>query len=88
MISDGPNTVTVPDVKGWDEKVAKPYLEALGFRVTETQVVSNTYNKGFVESIDKAGQSVPKGTTVTLRVSNTNLTTAAPTVATTAGTGQ
>lgn len=86
VISSGPDTVTVPDLKGVDEKIAKPYLEALGLRVKEIQVVSNTYNKGLVESVDMAGQNVPVGTTVNLRVSNTTLTTAAPATTTPANT--
>lgn len=81
VISSGPDTVTVPDLKGVDEKIAKPYLEALGLRVTEIPVVSSTYTKGLVESVDDAGKSVPVGTKINLRVSNTTLTTAAPTTA-------
>lgn len=81
VISGGPQNTTVPDVKGWNVNQAKPYLEALGFRVQVTTIVSTTVNKDIVESVDAAGKSLPEGSTVTLRVSGSTLTTVAPSTA-------
>ncbi|MDD2361471.1 MAG: PASTA domain-containing protein [Oscillospiraceae bacterium] len=80
VISAGPEKITVPDVSGWHSDQAKLYLEALGFRVTIMPVVSDTVDKDMVESVQEAGNQLEVGSKVTLRVSETTLTTtAAPT---------
>lgn len=75
VISAGPSTVTVPDVRNWDHAQAKLYLEALGFRVFEMPVVSTSYDINRVESVSDMGKSLPVGSTLTLRYSNTAQTT-------------
>lgn len=75
VISDGPENVTVPDVAGWNYQQAEAYLKALGFRVEVMRVVSETVDRDLVESVSNAGESLPEGTKLTLRVSETTLTT-------------
>ncbi len=83
VISAGPETITVPDVSGWNYQHAKLYLEALGFKVDEMRVVSDTVDIDLVESVSDVGKPLELGSTVTIRVSNTKkTTTAAPTTTT------
>lgn len=78
IISAGPEKITVPDVSGWKSEQAKLYLEALGFRVTLLPVVSETVDRDIVESVQEAGEQLKEGSNVTLRVSETTLTTTPP----------
>ena len=75
VISAGPETITVPDVSGWNYQHAKLYLEALGFKVDEMRVVSDTVDIDLVESVSEVGKQLELGSTVTIRVSNTKKTT-------------
>ena len=75
VISAGPETITVPDVSGWNYQHAKLYLEALGFKVDEMRVVSDTVDIDLVESVSEVGKQLELGSTVTNRVSNTKKTT-------------
>lgn len=69
IISAGPETKQVPDVTGWNYDHAKLYLEALGFTVKRSDIVSEVYDFNIVESGDVTGESLPEGSTVVLRVS-------------------
>ena len=72
--------VKVPDVRGWKQEHAKAYLEALGFRVNVLQLQSSDMEKGLVDSTDPVvGTEKRLGDTITLRVSNVEATTTAPT---------
>lgn len=84
VISAGPETITVPDVSGWNCQHARLYLEALGFKVDEMRVVSDTVDIDLVESVSEAGKQLELGSTVTIRVSNTKKTTTTTPTATTA----
>lgn len=76
VISAGSDTLTVPDVAGWSADNAEAYLKALGLRVERLPIASETTDYGYVESIEEAGKQVKLGEKVTLRVSETHLTTA------------
>lgn len=84
VISAGPETITVPDVSGWNYQHAKLYLEALGFKVDEMRVVSDTVDIDLVESVSEVGKQLELGSTVTIRVSNTKKTTTTTPTTTTA----
>lgn len=84
VISAGPETITVPDVSGWNCQHARLYLEALGFKVDEMRVVSDTVDIDLVESVSEAGKQLELGSTVTIRVSNTKKTTTTTPTTTTA----
>ncbi|MFF2452398.1 transglycosylase domain-containing protein [Isoptericola sp. NPDC058082] len=61
-------TVTVPDVTGWDIAKATRELEKLQL-VVSTRAQNGDERKGTVLQVSGAGQEVPVGTTVTLVVS-------------------
>lgn len=84
VISAGPETITVPDVSGWNCQHARLYLEALGFKVDEMRVVSDTVDIDLVESVSEVGKQLELGSTVTIRVSNTKKTTTTTPTTTTA----
>lgn len=75
IISAGPEEITVPDVAGWNVRHATLYLEALGFQVNEVRVVSDKVTYDVVEEVENAGEALPLGSTVQLRVSDTVLQT-------------
>ena len=75
VISAGPEKLTVPDVRGWNYKQAQVYLEALGFVVQTVPVVSQTVDFELVEEVGSMGQSLPEGSIVVLRYSETRQTT-------------
>ena len=67
VVSSGPPLVAVPDVQGEQVADARAELEALGFEVQVQEVLGGFF--GTVRSTDPAaGQSIPKGTTITLTV--------------------
>lgn len=67
VVSKGPELVKVPDVTGKTIEEAKSTLTGLGFKVKE-----NLYFDGFFGMVRfqdiKAGEEVPKGTTISLTV--------------------
>ncbi len=69
-VSQGLKPIQVPDETGQPFANAKSALEGLGFTVTRTDVSSDTQAQGVVVSEDpQPGTSQPKGTTITLAVS-------------------
>lgn len=70
VVAKGIKKITMPDVVGKDYKVAKYELEALGFKVTIKNVVSDKVEKDLVvkQSLKEKEQFV-SGTKVTLEVS-------------------
>ncbi|MBR6689373.1 MAG: PASTA domain-containing protein, partial [Clostridia bacterium] len=70
VVAKGVKKITMPDVVGKDYKVAKYELEALGFKVTIKNVVSDKVEKDLVvkQSLKEKEQFV-SGTKVTLEVS-------------------
>jgi len=70
VVSKGPAPVEIPPVKGKTRDEAKATLEALGFKVTETEEFSTTVKKGDAIRTDPpAGDKVKKGSEVTLVLS-------------------
>ena len=71
VISAGPETLTVPDVSGWEAEHARLYLEALGFRVESVTLAAAEVERGLVQDTTPAqGASLNVGETITLRVSD------------------
>jgi serine/threonine-protein kinase len=70
VISDGPSSVTVPDVRGEDQETAQDALEELGFQVqVEEQETSNPTEEGLVVAQNPGpGVQVAPGSTVTIFV--------------------
>ncbi|ABS04696.1 Stk1 family PASTA domain-containing Ser/Thr kinase [Kineococcus radiotolerans] len=67
VVSSGPPLVQVPAVQGKQVDAVRAQLEGLGFRVQVNNVLGGVF--GTVRDSDPpAGQSVPKGSTVTLTV--------------------
>jgi serine/threonine-protein kinase len=76
-VSSGPDTVTIPDLKGYSVAEARSALTDLNVVVAaQTEPVDDSQqDKGKVDSTDPAaGQQVPTGTTVKLRVSSGKVT--------------
>jgi serine/threonine-protein kinase len=70
VVSDGPAPVVVPDVRGRPLAEAQATLQGAGLRVVVREEFSETVERGrVVDQAPGAGGSVPKGSTVTLRVS-------------------
>jgi beta-lactam-binding protein with PASTA domain len=70
VVSSGQQQVTVPRVVGTQLSAAERLLTDIGLQPS-TESVKSTRPKGFVVAQDPAdGTKVPKGSTVTLRVSN------------------
>ncbi len=66
VVSKGPQLVEVPRVRAMGVEAATDLLEGLGFQVT-TEQSENYLGLGFVFSSDPdQGESVPKGSTITL----------------------
>ena len=76
------NVVTVPtDIPGQTVTAARAELTALGLKPTTKDVPSSVANKGLAVSTDPAGgQSVKKGSTVTINVGGGPKTTTVPNV--------
>ena len=71
VISAGPETLTVPDVSGWEAEHARLYLEALGLRVESVTLAAAEVERGLVQDTTPAqGASLNVGETITLRVSD------------------
>jgi len=69
-VSRGPELVTIHDVSGQPVDQATGTLQSLGFQTTTTKEFSTTVPVGHVIGTDPpAGQSIPKGNSVTLVVS-------------------
>ncbi|WP_380175122.1 Stk1 family PASTA domain-containing Ser/Thr kinase [Kineococcus sp. DHX-1] len=67
VVSSGPPLVQVPDVQGKNVDAVTQQLQALGFKVARDNFLGGVF--GTVRSSDPAaGQSVPKGSTITLTV--------------------
>jgi serine/threonine-protein kinase len=80
-VSRGAKPVTVPDVTGQPYPNAASTLQGAGFTVTRTDIPSDTQASGVVVSEDPpAGQSLPKGSKITLSVSTGPATTQVPDV--------
>ena len=71
-VSQGKNTVTIPDLKGMSEQEAKDALTALGLTLGEiTQVTSASVELGkVVDTNPLTGQTATAGTAVNLLISN------------------
>ena len=84
VISDGPEEIAIPDLKGWDGEQAKMLLEAMGFRVDLVRLKISDMPKGQVQETNPpAGEKKKEGDLIELRVSDVDETTA-PTSSTTA----
>lgn len=67
VVSSGPPLVPVPDVQGKNVDAVTQQLQSLGFKVARNNFLGGVF--GTVRSSDPAaGQSVPKGSTITLTV--------------------
>ncbi|MBQ8751750.1 MAG: PASTA domain-containing protein, partial [Clostridia bacterium] len=71
VISLGKEEITVPDLTGWSEEHARLYLEALGFRVSESiDKLISEHPYGMVDSTDlEVGTKVKPGAAIILYVS-------------------
>ncbi|HEV7148747.1 MAG TPA: PASTA domain-containing protein, partial [Pedococcus sp.] len=71
-VSSGPDTVTLPDLKGYSQDEAKTLLTSLGLKLgTTSQVDGTSVEMGKIITTDPAaGQSVPVGSAVNLKVSS------------------
>ena len=71
-VSSGPGEATVPDVHGYNEDSAKTAIAAIGLTVSKVQPVDDpSVDKGLViETVPKAGDTVPAGSAVVLKVSS------------------
>jgi serine/threonine protein kinase len=72
-VSKGGNTVSVPDLRGYDEDTAKTSLSNLGLKYEVTTGSSDSYGEGEVIKMSPApGQKVAAGTTITLTVNGSD----------------
>ena len=62
-------TVTVPNLAGADKAEVRKALELLGLVVQEAEKSDSAYTAGLVDSVEKAGEAVEIGSTVTIYVS-------------------
>jgi serine/threonine-protein kinase len=70
IVSKGPTPVQIPDVSGKTYDDAANALAAVGFKASRADVFDDKIDVGKVVGTDPAaGQSVPKGSTVTINVS-------------------
>ncbi|MHB8188017.1 MAG: Stk1 family PASTA domain-containing Ser/Thr kinase [Dermatophilaceae bacterium] len=71
-VSSGPGEATVPDVHGYNEDSARTAIAAIGLTVSKTQLVDDpSVDKGLViETVPKAGETVPAGSAVVLKVAS------------------
>ncbi|GAA2334442.1 Stk1 family PASTA domain-containing Ser/Thr kinase [Saccharopolyspora halophila] len=68
---EGPEEVPIPDLKGLNMSQAQQKLEAAGLKIALTPKKQETDDPSLVDKIidwDSKGQSVPKGTTITVTV--------------------
>ncbi len=86
VISAGKETITVPDMRGWEEQYARLYLEQCGFVVESVPFVGSTLEAGLVDKTDpKVGDEVKRHSVILMYVSD-KPTTAPSTEPTTAPT--
>ena len=71
-VSGGPGEAAVPDVTGFNVDSAKAAIQAIGLTVGSVQNVNDpTLDKGkVIETVPKAGDTVPAGSAVVLRVAS------------------
>ncbi|HEY8620309.1 MAG TPA: Stk1 family PASTA domain-containing Ser/Thr kinase [Dermatophilaceae bacterium] len=71
-VSSGPGEATVPDVTGYNVDSAKTTIAAIGLTVSKVQTVDDpSVDKGLViETVPKAGETVPAGSAVVLKVAS------------------
>jgi serine/threonine-protein kinase len=71
-VSSGPGDSTVPDVKNYNVDSAKTAIGAVGLTVSKVQTVDDPgVDKGLViETLPKAGETVPAGSAVLLKVAS------------------
>ena len=71
-VSSGPGEATVPDVSGYNTDSAKTTIAAIGLTVSKVQTVDDpSVDKGLViETVPKAGETVPAGSAVVLKVAS------------------
>ena len=67
-VSTGPDTVAVPDLRGYDEATAKQMLDELELSYTTTSAYDDTMGAGNVISYNPGGNVAP-GTTIELVIS-------------------
>ena len=67
-VSTGPSTVTVPDVRGYDEATAQKMLADEGLSYSSTSTYDDSMGEGNVISYSPGGQVAP-GTTIQLVIS-------------------
>jgi eukaryotic-like serine/threonine-protein kinase len=79
-IATGPQPVGVPDVLGRSYSDALATLQGLGFAVRRIDVQSNEPAETVLNQAPSANSAAPKGSTVTLKVSEGPTTTAVPDV--------
>jgi beta-lactam-binding protein with PASTA domain len=66
IVSKGPELVQIPRLRAMGVEAARDQLESLGFKVKEKHAAMYL-GLGYVSSVDPGeGESVPKGSTVTL----------------------
>jgi eukaryotic-like serine/threonine-protein kinase len=68
---EGPETVSIPDIKGLDMSQAQQKLEAAGLKIGLTPTEEETDDSSLVGKIiswDHQGQQVPKGTTINVTI--------------------
>ena len=70
-MSSGPETRTVPDVTGQNRESARTTLESADFVVRVTEIDS-TEPQGRVLEVPQAGERLPTGSTIEIRVSRGN----------------
>ena len=79
-VSIGPKPIAVPNVVGTAYESAESQLQGIGFGVARTNVESNEPEGLVVSQEPPAGASRPKGSTITLRVSEGPTTSSVPDV--------
>ena len=88
VISDGPEEIQIPDLKGWEEEKARMLLEAMGFRVEIKRLLVSDVAKGLVQETDvPVGETRKIGEVIELSVSDVTETTAPDTSTTQPQTG-
>ena len=81
-VSSGPSTtaVTVPDVRGEDEKTARHDLQEAGFKVdvVRQDVTDESQNRVVIDQSPKPDEPTPAGSNVTIVVGRSNTSTTRP----------
>jgi len=70
FVSKGPQPIAVPNLAGKTQQEATPTLTGLGFKVAVTSTYSDSVPKGVVIDNTPNSGTAPKGSTVTLNISN------------------